>query len=71
MTEELKQEEKQQEDETQKAREVLERKFQENKQKCWQELVEVLNKYQMSFDVSTVIRGDGKITHHLDLVPGR
>jgi Skp family chaperone for outer membrane proteins len=55
----------------QKAREILERKFQENKQKCWKEVADVLNKYKLSFDISTIINSDGRITHRLDLIPRR
>jgi hypothetical protein len=53
---------------SEEARKILEQEFMAKKQKCWEEVMAVMQKFQMRFDVSTVIRSDGKVSHHLDIV---
>lgn len=50
------------------ARQILEQETQEKIQKCWQELGQLLQKYELQFDVATLLRGNS-ISHQINLVP--
>jgi hypothetical protein len=67
----IKQEEKKDEISEEAAQEqlqkMLEAKFQRDRQKCWEELVQILNKYKMRFEVVTLLRANN-IMHNIDLV---
>lgn len=49
------------------AKKVLEMKFQRDKQKCWEGIATILDQYNMTFDISTIIRNTGAI-HSIDLI---
>lgn len=53
--------------ETEEAQKILEKAFMDQKTKCWDELIATLQKHNFKFDISTIIRSDGKISHQLDL----
>lgn len=53
---------------TEEAYKVIEEDKQKKVSECWSEIAEVLRKYKLKMDVSTVLNG-GKITQFINLVP--
>ena len=49
------------------AQKLLEKTFMDQKNKCWEEVIAVLQTHNFKFDITTIIRSDGKVTHQLDL----
>jgi len=50
------------------ALQALESDLQQRKQECWTEIMEVLERYQLRFDVTTIINNN-RVMHQLDVVP--
>ncbi len=49
------------------AQKLLEKTFMDQKNKCWEEVIAILQEHNFKFDITTIIRSDGKISHQLDL----
>jgi len=50
------------------ARQILEKETQEKIRNCWEEVAKSLEKYNLQFDVITILRGNS-ISHQINLVP--
>ncbi len=49
------------------AQKLLEKTFMDQKNKCWEEIIAILKEHKFQFDITTIIRSDGKVSHQLDL----
>lgn len=57
-----------QKDRSQEAEKILQEEFEKKREQCWREIGAALQKYHMTISVDTILRGDGRIMHQLNLV---
>lgn len=69
MSEDAKQLEQTPADRSSEAMKILEEELAKKRQACQNEIVAVMEKYQMQFDVVTTIRSNGQINHQIEIVP--
>jgi hypothetical protein len=52
-----------------KAKELILKEMETNRENCLKEIQEVLSKYDFKFAASTTIHSDGTVRHNLELIP--
>lgn len=61
--------EKAEDQKSEEARRVLQQELEMKRQRCWQEIQNSLNKYQLEIGVNTILTSNGRVLHQLELNP--